>query len=68
MNEIIIQEMFNEICEKKARYHMYTTQLDSEQSAITSLKYSWYTCIVNNAISLEWFWFINEPSPYYSTV
>lgn len=55
MNEIIIQEMLNEICEKKARYHMYTTQLDSEQSAITSLQYSWYTCIVNNAISLEWF-------------
>lgn len=68
MNEIIIQEMFNEICEKKARYHMYTTQLDNEQSAITSLKYSWYTCIVNNAISLEWFWFIYEPSPNYSTV
>lgn len=43
MNEIIIQEMFNEICEKKARYHMYATQLDSKQSAITSLQYSWYT-------------------------
>lgn len=24
-NYRIIQEMFNEICEKKARYHMYTT-------------------------------------------